>query len=206
MPFTAGDHLFQKKGTTSVSFLLALLLFFLPFVQVTCNDKPFVQNTGIGLAFGTDYKMVDDESSVKSNKEDAPFNLDVKREKGKMYVMALVALIAGATGLFVSLTDKPFRSVTSIVSGILAAICLLIVMLQIKSDIKTEGNFPATGSFQAVKVSVAFTLWFYLSVIFFLLAAFFGYQHYKLIASIDKNDDSLTGNTKKHYELGQESW
>ncbi len=57
MPTTAEDNFFRKKHTTSVAYLVGLLLFFLPFVEIKCNDMPFAENTGMGLAFGTDYKV-----------------------------------------------------------------------------------------------------------------------------------------------------
>ena len=42
----------RKFSLTSISFLVGILLFLLPFVEIKCNDQTLATNTGIGLAVG----------------------------------------------------------------------------------------------------------------------------------------------------------
>lgn len=181
MPTTAESNFFQKKHTTSVAYLVGLLLFFLPFVEIKCNNMPFAQNTGLGLAFGTDYKVTGQMGSLQD-----PGNKDnetkTSREKGKMYVLALMALVLGVIGLFVSISNNPSRSTISMITAPVAALCLVIVMIQISSDVKGQVKAPGKTDdlSNAVKVTVDFTFWFYLSVCSFLAAAFLGYKQRQL--------------------------
>lgn len=181
MPTTAGNDFFQKKHTTSVAYLVGLLLFFLPFVEIKCNNMPFAQNTGLGLAFGTDYK-VNGQMNPLQDFGNRDRETKTSQEKGKMYVLALAALLLGVLGLFVSLSNSPLRSTISILIGPIAALCLIVVMIQINSDVKSETKTPdKMDEFSnAVKVTVDFTLWFYLSVCSFLAAAFLGYKQRQL--------------------------
>ena len=179
MPTTAENNFFRKKHTTSVTYLVALLLFFLPFVQIKCNDLPFAENTGMGLAFGKDYKV----SGGWENRFGRDFKTETKvsKESGKMYVLALVALIAGVAGLFIALSLGPRGAIANMVLGSLAALSLIIVMIQITADVKQHVNdSERSDSFEAVKVTADFTLWYYLSVCSFLAAVFFSYKHRQL--------------------------
>ena len=178
MPTTAENNFFQKKHTTSVAYLVGLLLFFLPFVEIKCNNMPFAQNTGLGLAFGTDYKVTGQMGSLQDLGSSSNRETKTSQEKGKMYVLALVALVLGVIGLFVSLSNSSLRSTIGMVIGPVAAICLIIVMIQISGDVKSERKSPdKMNEFSnAVNVTVDFTFWFYLSVCSFLAAAFLGYK------------------------------
>ena len=179
---TAEDNFFRKKHTTSVAYLVGLLLFFLPFVQIKCNDMPFAENTGMGLAFGTDYKVTNGLNSLQGgfgngDRDEAP-----TKEIGKMYVLALLAFVLGVAGLGISLSNMRSGPSINLVIGILAALCMIILMFQISADVKGETNKPDRVSdfTDSVKVTVNYTFWFYLSVCSFLAAAFFSYKHKQL--------------------------
>src|SRR6187551_1829529 len=72
-----------KIRSGSVAFLIAILLFLMPFVNIKCNDQKFASNTGIGLAFGINYKTT---SQLKSDKNKGDRNLSIsEKQSGKMY-------------------------------------------------------------------------------------------------------------------------
>ena len=163
----------RKFSISSAGFLAGVLLFLLPFVEIKCNDQPFASNTGIGLAFGTDYKTTGQMKSLEN-----PFGLNAnekdkavtEKEKGKMYVVALISLILGVIGFVLSLTNA--KSKAGIFIGSAAAICLIVLMIQIQMDIK---DTPKTDNDLGnnIKVTAEFTAWYYLSLISFIAAAFF---------------------------------
>lgn len=178
MPTTAETTFFRKRHTSTAAYLAAILLFFLPFVQIKCNDRPFAENTGIGLAFGRDYKV----SSGWQDQFGGTSGTTSKttKESGQLYVLALLALIAGIAGLLLSLTLGRKAAVTNMILGSLAALFLIIVMIQITLDVNRHSrNTEQPGSHtEVIKVTADFTLWYYLSVCCFLAAAFFSYQHW----------------------------
>lgn len=178
MPSTAEDNFFRKKHTTSVAYLVGLLLFFLPFVEIKCNDMPFAENTGMGLAFGTDYKVTG-TGPLQGNKDRIN---STSKEKGKLYVLALAALVLGVIGLGISLSNMRSGPSANIIIGTLAALCLVVLMFQISADVKGEVKPGKSNDLsEAVRVSVHYTFWFYLSVCSFLAAAFFAYKHRQLL-------------------------
>ena len=193
---TAEDNFFQKKHTASIAYLVGVLLFFLPFVEIKCNDVPFAQNTGVGLAFGADYKVTGSLKSLEGQAEKS--ETATTKEKGKLYVLALVALILGVTGLALSLSGNRFRFGANMLIGTLAALSLIILMIQINGDVKAGMKNPARDSdfSPAVKVSIDYTFWFYLSVVSFLAAAFFSHKHRQIQqrsgAAIAQPADPLT--------------
>jgi hypothetical protein len=177
MPTTAGSDLFQRRYTSSVAFLVGLLLFFLPFVVIKCNNTPYAENTGLGLAFGTNYKVTaqKDLPDILQNKKDK--EVASEEEKGRLYVLALVALLSGVAGLFFSLSRTRTASSVSMLMGILGALCLVVVMFQINSDVKRNsgGNGPVDIS-NNIRVTANYTVWYFIAIASFLAAAFFSYK------------------------------
>ncbi len=99
-----------------------------------------------------------------------------------MYVLALAALILGVVGLGVSLSNMRSGPSVNVIIGAMAALCLIVLMFQISADVKGEAKPGKSSDFsEAVKVSVHYTFWFYLSVCSFLAAAFFAYKHRQLL-------------------------
>jgi amino acid transporter len=180
---TASTSSPRKFSSSSVSFLVGILLFLLPFVEIRCNDQPFASNTGIGLAFGTDYKTTGQIKSLEN-----PFGKNsseeekaaTEKQKGKMYVPALIALILGAIGLILSLSNAK-QNKASIFIGSLAAICLIVLMIQIQMDIKDTPKTGEDNFADNIKVTAAFTAWYYLSLISFIAAAFFSYNRKPIV-------------------------
>lgn len=166
----------RKFNLTSASFLAAILLFLLPFVEIKCNDQTLASNTGIGLAFGTDYK-----TSAQMKSLDNPFGNKsettvTEKQKGEMYIAALIALILGAIGLVLSFVNsKPNKA--AVVIAALAAISLIVLMIQIQMDIKDKPvSKEEDGLGNNFKITAVFTVWYYLSLICFIVAAFLSYR------------------------------
>jgi hypothetical protein len=195
MATTVENEFFRKKHTTSVAYLAALLLFFLPFVQIKCNDLPFAENNGIGLALGRDYKV---SSGWKDRLGGVSKSAKVNKESGRMYVLALAAFIAGIVGFIISLSLGPKGATTNIILGILSALALIIVMIQVTADVKQHARDPerSASDIEVVKVTADFTLWYYLSVCCFLAAAFFSYKHKRLYGIKESSPGSAEQETR----------
>jgi len=171
----ASNKTSPKIRSSSVAFLVAILLFLLPFVNIKCNNEKFASNTGIGLAFGTSYKTT---SQVKSDKDDVDRKLSIsEKQSGKLYVAALIALLLGITGFVLTILNfRPGKISTMI--AVLAALALIILLIQIKNDVKGKSSHDITNGLSAnLKVAVEFTVWYYLSLVSFIAASFLSYRH-----------------------------
>ncbi len=161
--------IFGTKIPSSVAFIVAILLFFLPFVDIKCNNMSLQKISGIELATGFNIKTPGSNNSLFDTVEKSTA---AKGEKKDPYIYALVALALGVGGLLLSLINKKTTAVGGIIMGALGTAAMIGMMIDIKSDIKGEG----IGGEEGVKVAVDFTIWFYMSVIAFLAAAFFSYR------------------------------
>ncbi|MGZ5285847.1 MAG: hypothetical protein ACXWB9_01625 [Flavisolibacter sp.] len=178
---------------SSITFAVAVLLFLLPFVEIKCNGEKFATNTGLGLAFGSDYKTTGQAKSLENmmnieteQNDQLTTTKKTERQEGKMYVGALIALLLGITGLIVSFVKKDHGKITAAL-GVLAALALLIVMVQLQSDIKGETKSKEEAVFnQNVDVSAVFTAWYWLAVVSFLISAYLGYRLFKAAEGRDR--------------------
>jgi amino acid transporter len=171
----------KKISLGSVSFLVAILLFLLPFVEIKCNDQTLATNTGIGLAFGTDYKTIAQKKTLDNPLGNSSEKAVTEKQQGEMYVSALIALLLGAIGFVLSLMKS---NKAGVFIGGLAAICLIILMIQIQMDIKDKPNTSGEDDFtKNIKVTAEFTAWYYLSLISFIAAAFFSYRRKPIVIS-----------------------
>ena len=161
-----------KIRSSSVTFLIAILLFLLPFVNIKCNNQKFASNTGIGLAFGINYKTA---SQLKSDKGDR--NLSVtEKQSGKMYVAALIALLLGIAGFILTVLNPGYNKINTMIA-VLGALALIILLIQIKYDVKDKSGHDITDGLTAnLKLAVEFTVWYYLSLVSFIAASFLSYR------------------------------
>ena len=172
MQATDENNFLRKRHTTTIAFAVGILLFLLPFVEIKCNDVTMAQNTGIGLAIGSDYKMAGEMKSLQNSFEDREDKKsNTTKESSKMYIVALAALLLGVVGVVLSFS-KMRSGMTNTLIGALAAIALIILMIQVKGDVKDKAGADESE----MKVIVSFTIWYYLSIISFLAAAFFNYK------------------------------
>lgn len=177
MPTTAGSGVFQKGYSTSIAFLVALLLFFLPFVVIKCNNQPYAENTGLGLALGTNYNVTAQKDLPDILQKGKNESVTREEEKGKLYVLALASLLAGIVGLMFSLSRSRSASSVSMLMGMAAALCLVILMFQISSDIKrNSGGNVLSGRDSNIRVTASYTIWYFIAIASFLAAAFFSYK------------------------------
>lgn len=164
------------KYPVSISFLIGILLFFLPFVEIKCNATPLYEAKGIDLVTGF---------TVKNDKHVREFDetsLDIKNERQQGNTFAIAAFAFGILGLILSLFHFKTQRAIGMITGALAAFSLIGLFIDLKSDlrkwngssIKKTDDF--LGGLANIKVSVDFTAWFYLSLVSFLAAAYFAYR------------------------------
>lgn len=183
----AAENFYRNPRLTTISFAVGLLLFFLPFVEVKCNGTTLAQMSGINLVTGAEPKVGSDfERMAKGfdKKEDTP-KADTKTgKKGKVYIFAIVALALGATGLAISLIKKGIYNKSEMLAGIIGGIALIALLIHVKADIGSElkSKDAETDQFAGMmNISVDFTIWFFICVLCYFVAAFFSYKQKQLV-------------------------
>ena len=196
VPASAAPGMFGTKVPSSVAFLVAMLLFLMPFVDIKCNGTSLQTISGVQLATGFKMKSTDnsllndaktdnaDSTTTKTTTTTTP----AKTDKKEPNLYALIALGLGVLGLVLSLTNAKAALGGAMVTGIASAGALIGMMLDVKKKVKLD--MPDTGTKSTsgsdalgldklgdnLKITVDFTPWFYIAVIAFLAAAFFCYK------------------------------
>jgi hypothetical protein len=182
--------MFGTKIPSSVAFVIAVLLFLLPFSEIKCGGTKLMSNTGLNIATGGKWKV---ESGGLTSGNDQEAELKSKTEKDKMgnaQYFAIAALGLGILGLLFSFSNTRTAGSTGILTGVLSAGALIGVMLEIKkwfnngiakNDMQKAqdglDNFGLNkiGDSIANKFTLDFTPWFYIAIVAFIAAAFFSY-------------------------------
>ena len=199
-PAAASPGMFGTKIPSAAAFIVAVLLFFMPFVDIKCNNMSLQQVSGLQLATG--FKM-------KNNSSDNSYLNDIKSEtvdknitkaatntdKKDPNLYALIALGLGVLGLLLSFTNAKSAIGAAMITGIASAGAMIGMMLDLKKKVKMDmpnlkdktpdndvGNTidkigdKMSDLSDKINITVDFTPWFYISVIAFLAAAFFCYK------------------------------
>jgi hypothetical protein len=182
-PASAAPGMFGTKIPAMVAFCIAVVLFFMPFVDIKCNGTSLQTISGLQLATG--FKMKDNSSLLNDKKTDSTTTTTTKTDKKDPNLYAMIAGLLGILGLLLTLTDAKAAIGGAMITGIASAGALIGLMIDIKKKAKLD--MPGTGTKSSdtlsldkltdnMKITVDFTPWFYIAVIAFLAAAFFCYK------------------------------
>ena len=181
-----GPNLLLTKIPSIASLSIGLLLFFVPFLDIKCNNMVLQKVSGIQLATGFKVKGPGNDNSLLGGLE----NLDngnrtknVKSDKQSPNKLALVALGLGVAGLLLAIGNFKKATFGAAIFGVIA---LIATMIDVKGQLKSElsgSRPPGADTFGSgnnfgddVFVSVDFTPGFYLALLAFAVAAFFSYK------------------------------
>lgn len=105
-------------------FLIALLCFVMPFLQISCDDKALIRMTGVNLITGVEMKepMSEETQRISPN----PF--------------AIVALVAAILGLVVALAGGKGSSWMEAVMGGCGALALLFLKFRMDADVLSHSS------------------------------------------------------------------
>jgi hypothetical protein len=198
-PAPPSRGMFGTKIPSSVAFAVAVLLFFMPFVDIKCNNMSLQQVSGFQLATG--FKMKNSSSDnpflddVKSDKVDQTITKTTTKSDSKdPNLYAMIAMGLGILGLLLSFTNAKAAIGVAVVCGIGGAAAMIGMMLDIKNKVKMPsmngatkglGTDTASGGLSdkmndfgkelgdKLNISVDFTPWFYVAVLAFIGGAIF---------------------------------
>src|SRR5438477_9513985 len=124
-PLTSSKGIFGTKIPSTAAFVLVLILFLLPFAEVRCNGSAVANNTGLGIAMGSEWKEV-----VTKNLFGAPLdnNNNDKKEFSQKHdpnVFAIAAIVFGIIGLLIAVLSLKGAGKINLFVGILGAVSLI---------------------------------------------------------------------------------
>lgn len=180
--------LFGTGIPSSVAFIVAILLFFLPFTEIKCSGTTLMSKSGLGYALGQDWKvaggmgsdMMKDGMNTKEGGDKDPAIV-------KIFILAAAGL--GLLGLLSVLVKSKSGAGIGIFCGVLAGGALIAFMFEIKKWFndgmaKQAADKMSNSESSGLKgigdtmnhLAFGFTPWFYVAVIAFFAAAFFSYK------------------------------
>jgi hypothetical protein len=175
--------IFGTKIPATAAFLIAILLFLLPFAEVRCNGSAMANNTGLGIAMGSEWKEVVSKNifgeSLNTSDDKKEFN-----QKQDPNIFAIAALALGVVGLIIAFLNFKGGGKINLFIGLLAAASLIAMLIDLKSKVKSDTSVKSSDlNFNmGMKITVDGTGWFYFALILFLAAALFSWQRSKVTA------------------------
>jgi hypothetical protein len=172
--------IFGTKIPATAAFLVAILLFLLPFAEVRCNGSAMANNTGLGIAMGSEWKEVVSKNifgeSLNTSDDKKEFN-----QKQDPNIFAIAALALGVLGLIIAFLNFKGGGKINLFIGLLAAVSLIAMLIDLKSKVKSDASVKSSDlNFNmGMKITVDGTGWFYFALFLFLAAALFSWQRSK---------------------------
>jgi hypothetical protein len=175
--------LFGTKIPASAAFLIAVLLFLLPFAEVKCNGAAMASNTGLGIATGSEWKE-EVTKNIFGNSFDSSFGNDQPEHKKEMEKQdpnkfAIAALALGIIGLLIAFLASKSGGTANLIIGILAAASLIAMLIDLRSKAKSDNSIKSSDFNAGVSITVDGTSWCYLAIILFILGGIFCYMRGK---------------------------
>lgn len=184
------DSFFRRKHNTTIALAVAVLLFLLPFAELRCTSYTLARNSGLGLALGDEWKSVA-LGDMKDLMESMPDKKGSKEELSKSMrdspnIFAIGAIIAGISGLLFAFMRGKSTALVQMCAGILGALLLVGLLVQLKLQLKSQlssgkkgDGFAGSAAFNSIIV-LRFTIWYYVSLLSFAVAAFFAYKRHRI--------------------------
>jgi hypothetical protein len=168
----------RNQYSSTTTFVLGLLLFFMPFVQLKCkpnkkdSEKPVVVWQNLPPVSMTGFEMMTGKvHTAKSPETSAMQKLYEVSIRSVPFV--ILAFLCGIIGFIFSLMDFGGRPITIVVTGTLSAIFLIVVRFTFIDNLNPGLHLEHANVKDVVEVN--FTVWFYLSIISFMVTALLGY-------------------------------
>jgi len=163
---------------SAIGFLVPVLLFLLPFAEVRCNGTALANNTGLGIAMGSDWKEVMTKNMFGDSGE---MGTKEKREYTKSHdpnVFAIIALALGVIGFLVAIFAVARSLNINFYIGLLAAASLVAMLVDLRSKAKSDTSLNSSDLDvnMSMKITVDGTAAFYIAIICFIVAAILSLQ------------------------------
>jgi hypothetical protein len=177
----ASPGILGTKIPSGIAFLLAVVLFLLPFAEIRCNGTAIANNTGLGIATGSEWKEVMSKNIFGNGFENNTSTNDHKMEKQDANIFAIAALALGVIAVLIAFLTPRGGGRFNLYVALLAAISLIAMLIDLRSKAKSDNSIRSSdmGLNAGVSVTVDGTGWFYFTIILFILGGVFSYLQAK---------------------------
>lgn len=148
------------KKLSPALFVLIIICFFMPFVNLSCSGQTIMSLTGVQLITGADIK--DQNMFGETN------STQTQDDKVDAQPLALFALITALVGLGISFIRKKSLAIINVIVSALGAIFLLLLKFNLDGDAELSGQNVITLDYQA-GYWLAFLLFLAGAVLFWLI-------------------------------------
>lgn len=193
---------FNSKSISNIAYVLAIVLFLMPFLNFKCNNTSLAKISGKDLVTGfllekkvkknalfnifeegksalenTGDKSAEDKRNGDATGLESPS--DKKSEDLKSFekpnVLVIISLLALVTACTISFFKTPKGGLLSAIAGTVSFVLLFFQFLRVQLQINEMSG--ADGLFTSIEVS--FTFWFYLCLILIMLAIYMSYKAFR---------------------------
>ena len=187
-PASSSPVMFASKTPSAILFIIAVLLFLMPFVDIKCGGmklqdvKGFELATGFNLkSGGSDMPLFDEANTPGVDRTITKTATKTDRQQPNMF--ALVALILAAAGVGLCFVNNKIAVTGAMAAGVLSVASLAGLHFDIKHEAKTSlagkpddiGGKISEG-LKGLNITVDFTPWFYITAAALLAGAFLSYK------------------------------
>lgn len=165
---------FGTKIPSTVSFAVGIILFFLPFLEITCNSMTIQTVSGVQLATGFKVKSDPGMGYMSDIVKDEP-KKEKTSEKENPNIFAAMALLFGILGFILSMRNLKTGGTGGLIMGMLSSLSLIGLLIDVGNRVKLK----LPNKEQDLQISIGMTPWFYITIVVFLAAAFFSYKRLK---------------------------
>jgi hypothetical protein len=142
----------MKKFSPAI-FVIIIICFFLPFVNLSCAGQTVMSLTGFQLITGAEYKPEGMFNQPDLFNQQGMENTEIKEQNVEAQPMALLAIIAAAAGLLFSIFRRNFTTLICSFISLAGALFLLLLKITIDSDASSSGE-------GIIVVEYQFAYWF----------------------------------------------
>lgn len=174
-------HLYVMFIRTSVAstglFAAVVLCFFLPFLNLKCNDAVMAEVSGMELVTGKSVDSITEEPDGPSAEADGADSVSSHIDRN---YFAVAALILALCGIVLSVTliarrsgDGTGREMLLSIIGLSGAMCLWLMKIQLESILSGEA-----GGMSRYVISLEFAAGYWIALALFVVAAFMNVNAY----------------------------
>jgi len=149
------------KKFSPAFYVVIVILFFLPFVNLSCGGQTIMSVTGFQLITGTEVNPTGMFGGEMNSSDE--LNTDQKKEI-ESQPLALFAFVAAIIGLIISFFKMRITAISNIVVSVAGVVFLLLLKVSLDGD----ANLNVSGQ-NVITLDYHFAYW--LSIILFIIGA-----------------------------------
>ncbi|MEP7127947.1 MAG: hypothetical protein ABI729_03725 [Chitinophagales bacterium] len=177
--------LIQSKYISSAGFGIAIICFFLPFMNVKCNEKNLATISGIELVTGSKLNIQQNADQPNElNGKDSHDEMEIEDQTINRNYFAVAAFVLAICGLVLSFLFFLQKEMILSAVGLGGALALMLMRIQIDSSLEKQ-----SGGISNYLVHIDYVFGYWLTIVCFLAVGLSNMLHHidRLRNDLDKD-------------------